>query len=215
MFNVTNENFRRYFKMLKVEELSNTLERCANNINNKASKRVEHIVQEALMTSLGGKASKEVPLKEIGAEQAWGGVNGRLDVLHEGHGIEIKVVQFPRIKAVASNALYDIGQISSDYWRLRSATGLKSSELVILLQGPLVGFFTKEIQVLREFHNRMFVDFETSTQFGELSKQVNAFRECQKAAIIEMGFDKPFNRANGKKIVTHKGLALLSIPVKI
>ena len=68
------------------------------------------------------------------------------------------MVRVPRIGAVPSNALYDIGQISSDYWRIQNAKLLNGGELCILIYGALIAELCKPSEVLREFQNRMFVD---------------------------------------------------------
>ena len=200
--------------MLNKKKLQATLSNCSDSIRALESARgAESLVQESLLKILGESSKKEIPLEIVGAEQAWGGFRGRLDVLNKNHGIEVKVIQFPRLASVASNALYDIGQISSDYWRLKHAKNLDSGELVILLMGDLIDAFTKPSEILREFHNRMFVDYETALNFGELKKPREKHRNRQIKAIAEMGFNRPYAQPNGRKVVKINGLALVSIPV--
>ncbi len=204
--------------MLNKKELQDTLSDCVDSILSLESpKGAESLVQESLLKILGESSEKEIPLEKIGAEQVWGGFSGRIDVLNKKHGIEAKVIQFPSLGSVTSKALYDIGQISTDYWRLKNAKHLDSGELIILLMGNLVSTFTKPSEILREFHNRMFVDYETALKFGELSdKPREKYRKRQMKAISEMGFNQPYNtKANGKKIVVKNGLALVLIPVEM
>jgi len=204
--------------MLTKIQLEDTLNESAATINALTGQQgAERIVQESLATLLGNESELEVPLQQIGARQISDSDSGRLDLLYNNHGIELKVIQMPRIKNTASNALYDIGQISGDYWRLQNADNLASGELVILLTGILVQAYDRPVELLREFHNRMFVDFNTSMLYGELFEEsVRVSRSRQISAIYQMGFDKPYSNALGKKLVLHDkhdNLALLSIPV--
>src|SRR3989339_267186 len=84
----------------------------------------EAVIQKHLASAIGNHVKREVPLSEIGACQAWDDENGRIDILNNDYGIELKVVRIPRIGAVPSKALYDIGQLSSDYWRIQNAKKL-------------------------------------------------------------------------------------------
>jgi len=201
--------------MLTKKQLKDTLKESAGLINAlTGQKGVEPIVQKCLAKLLGNESKLEVPLVKIGAKTAWDSDSGRLDLLHNKHGIELKVIQIPRVKTTASNALYDIGQISSDYWRLQNAQELNSGELVILLIGVLIKAYESPGQVLREFHNRMFVDFSTSMFHGELAEESTLTnRSRQIGSIYQMGFDKPYSNPLGKKLVLHDGLGLVSIPV--
>lgn len=175
----------------------------------------EDVVQKNLTAVIGNLAKREVPLSQIGASQAWGDQKGRLDILYSDYGIELKVIRIPRIGAVPSNALYDIGQLSSDYWRIQNAKQLKGGELCILLYGCLVSELSKPSAILREFHNRMFLDFYTSLKYGELKNQSKSEqRSKQIAAIKEMDFHAPYLQKAGKKIVVDDEFALIIIPVK-
>jgi len=194
------------------EALSNTKKEL-RNLN--SPNGFEAVIQKHLAAALGNLAKREVPLSKIGACQAWGDKKGRLDILYSDYGIELKVIQIPRIGAVPSNALYDVGQLSSDYWRIQNANKLKGGELCILLYGPLVSELRKPPAILREFHNRMFVDFSTSLQYGELNHQSKSEqRKKQIDAIKEIGFHRPYNKKAGKKIVVDDEYALIVIPVK-
>lgn len=174
----------------------------------------ESVIQKHLTAAIGTSAEREVPLSIIGASQAWGSENGRLDILFGDYGIELKVVKIPRIGAVASNALYDVGQLSSDYWRVKTAQNLRGGELCILLYGCLVSELSNSTAILREFHNRMFVDFSTSLHFGELKEQITSEqRKKQVTAIKEMGFNEPYNGKKGKRIVVDEEFALIAIPI--
>lgn len=205
--------------MLSLEQLKNTLEACSSEILNilssGQSKGIEKSVQLALLNVLGEEARSEIPLQDIGTEQVWAGTQGRLDVLIGTHGFELKVIRLPRLDAVPSKALYDIGQLSGDYWRIKNAKKLTSGELVVLLHGSLVNDLEKPTAILREFHNRMFVDYKTSLKFGELAEEKNnPNRVRQIDAIRSMGFDKPYCDKGNRKIVTFNGLALVSITVQ-
>ncbi|MCI5127184.1 MAG: hypothetical protein D3907_01510 [Candidatus Electrothrix sp. AUS3] len=174
----------------------------------------EYVVQKHLAAVIGNPAKREVPLSKIGAIQAWGGEKGRLDILYRNYGIELKVVRVPRIGAVPSNALYDIGQLSSDYWRIHNAK-LEGGELCVLLYGCLVTELNKPSAILREFHNRMFLDFYTSLKYGELKTQSKSEQRIRQiGAIKEMGFDTPYLNKAGKKSVVNDEFALIIIPVK-
>lgn len=175
---------------------------------------MEAIIQSTLCSCLGPESRTEVPLTEIGATQVWGDDKGRLDVLHSNHGIEIKVIQLPRSGNTPSTALYDIGQLSGDYWRLQNATELEDRELLLLLSGPIISALKSPRELLREFHNRMFVDFQTSILYGELvTESSETQRARQIGSIYQMGFHLPFNDPLGKIIVILDNYALCTIPV--
>ena len=182
----------------------------------KSQNGLEPIIQKHLTATIGNLAKREVPLSKIGACQVWGDKKGQIDILYRDYGIELKVVRIPRIgaKAVPSNALYDIGQLSSDYWRIKNARQLSGGELCILLCGCLVPELSKPTAIIREFHNRMFVDFTTSLQYGELQYQRKTEQRKKQIAVIkEIGFHEPYFEKAGKKIVVDDEFALIIIPV--
>jgi hypothetical protein len=175
----------------------------------------EKYLQSAVLSHLPATARREVLISELGMEQAWGGNNGKLDVLIGLHGIELKVLLFPRPNSTPSRALYDIGQISSDYSRLATSSKLISSELILLLYGPLVGAIGSPQAVNREFQNRMFVDLETSKRYGELLSETNTVQRLrQLQSITKMGLDIPHGPTSPTRRVFVDGdFALISIPV--
>lgn len=203
--------------MIKSSAYEEALSKTKNDIRKMNSpKGFESVIQKHLVDAIGTFAKTEVSLKRIGACQACGSENGRLDIRLGDYGIELKVVRIPRFGAVASNALYDIGQLSSDYWRIKNAQKLRGGELCILLYGCLIAELSNPTAILREFHNRMFIDFSTSMHFGELLKEQKTSDQRQKQidAIKEMGFHAPYNEKMGKKIVVDEEFALIVIPVK-
>ncbi len=160
----------------------------------KQARGMEGIIQEALAERLPG-AEREVKLSAIGGSQLSGSPVGLVDIVQHGHGIELKVVRLPRLGGTPSTALYDIGQLSSDYWRLSQSEKLESAELVILLYGPLLKEFKSESAIYREFHNRMYVDYMTSLEFGELKTQKHETnRKRQISVIKKMGLTRPCSR---------------------
>ncbi|MDK9718533.1 MAG: hypothetical protein OEL57_11605 [Trichlorobacter sp.] len=207
------EKITKGLKMIDLPVYKNALSKISKTFQG------EFIGLEALLHSClsnelpKDKVKHEVKLADIGACQICGDDDGRLDILYNNYGIELKVVKFPRPNAVISKALYDIGQLSSDYWRIKHAKKLEGGELCILLAGCLVAELANPTAILREFHNRMFVDYMTSKSFGELKTQHTKKRENQIRAIEDMGFHEPYNFKKGKKIVFDKDLALVIIPV--
>jgi hypothetical protein len=111
----------------------------------------ERYLHAAVMQNSPASTRAEVPLGELGARQAWEDGTGRVDVVIGTHGIELKVLAFPRVGATPSNALYDVGQLASDYWRLQNAKKLQSGELLLLLHGPLVPALASGTAIYREF----------------------------------------------------------------
>jgi hypothetical protein len=205
--------------MFNNEVYKNALSKAKEELRKRKSPNgFEDVVQEHLTAFIGNPARREVPLLEIEATQAWGDEKGCLDILYGNYGIELKVVRVPRIGAVPSNALYDIGQLSSDYWRIQNAKQLKGGELCVLLYGCLVTELNKPSAILREFHNRMFLDYYTSLKYGELKTQSKSEQRIRQiGAIKEMGFDKPYCTYSckaGKKSVVNDEFALIIIPVK-
>ena len=186
-----------------------------HHLKNSGASGLEAIVQDSILSILSG-AKKEVPLSDIGALTPWDSTGGRIDIVADKHGIEIKVIEFPHVGLTPSNSLYDIGQISSDYWRIKNAEHLDSGELILLLRGPLVSILKKPSKIGREFHNRMFLDFKTSLYHGELSRQKNNIvRQRQISAIKEMGFDFPAGSKINKKVFVEQRYAIISVPVVI
>lgn len=199
------------------------LKKCASELEmHVGAKGLEGIIHKALLAQLADPTKrKEVRLSSVGGQLARSEGDGRVDIVCAEHGIELKAVRLPRHKMSTFYSLYDLGQLASDYWRLRGATGLRSGELVVLLYGPLVADLPNEAAVYREFHNRMYVDFATSRQFGELSPawlaeetdQMQLLRKRQTDAIRQIGFHKPCG-APQYKTVREGNFALVSIDVK-
>jgi len=191
----------------------NALRSCLEELNAcKNPRGMEPIIQRAIARLLNGSRT-EVPLREVGAIGVDDRVLGRLDIVHENHGIELKVVRMPRLESTPSKALYDIGQLTADYWRLSTATKLTSGELLILVYGSLVTELKSGTAICRELHNRLFVDFQTSTHYSELYEQkTQKHRKRQINCAKIMGVDRPCNRPAWKVQVDGK-YALVSVPV--
>ena len=192
--------------------LKNALENCTDELSKSRVSGMERIIRDSVKRELPG-AITEVPLTQIGAKRLWPGTRGRVDILSDTHAVELKVIRMPRLKATPSNALYDIGQLSADYWTLRNAQSIASAELIVLLYGELISALSSPGAVYREFHNRMFVDFTTSMATGELKKEKNDQRREQIKEIRTMGFDKPCDKI-GRPVVVHGEFALVAIKVR-
>jgi hypothetical protein len=193
--------------------MKHALENCVNKLSKSKPNGMEAIIRDSVKDALPG-AITEVPLRQIGAERLEQERRGRVDILSADHAIELKVIRMPRLKATPSNALYDVGQLSWDYWTLREAKKISSAELVILLYGELISALSRPKAVYREFHNRMFVDFTSSLLDGELKKeQGKDNRVMQIDEIKAMGFDKPCDKVN-RPVVVHGAFALVSIEVR-
>lgn len=193
----------------------------------KGLRGLESIIQENLCKSLKKSfvIEEQKSLTDLGGKNLWENIRTpQIDIFitKHSHALELKVVRMPNKKHAAINQrLYDIGQISSDYWRLKYAEKIKSAELGILLCGPLVWDFDGPKHVLREFHNRMFLDYMVSNMWGELKTELtpssNKYkqRKCQVEAIKEMGFSKPFyDLPENWMIFTNDRFAYVSIPVE-
>lgn len=201
------------FTIMKPSQYNAALSTSISALRDSPPQGMERIIQIAIARQIP-EARLEVPLKEVGIKQAWGEENGRVDIVTGMHGIELKVVRMPRLRATPSTALYDIGQLSSDYWRLSAAKRLMSGELIVLLYGALVRELRSKNAIYREFHNRMYVDYITSVSFGELKSQSSELRrKRQVAAIKAMGFDKPCAHRQ-HKVFTSDEFAMVSIDVR-
>jgi len=110
-------------------------------------------------------------------------------------GIEAKVCSLPRLVMQSPNqSLYDIGQISKDHWQLQS-TKLNDAYCVVAVHGPFVDENNKG-QILRRFHNQLFVDFTNSMERGELKNEKGEMsRKLQIESCQELGFHLPFEKA--------------------
>ena len=198
------------------------LQRCEPKLRGRnGSAGTENIVRDALAAALKGSAT-EVSLASVGGTPPDSAARARIDIVDDAHGIELKVIRLPRVKDCSpSRCLYDLGQLANDYLKLASARNLASGELVVLLHGPLVAEYDRT-SLLREFHNRMFVDYTTARQLGELRPEVIAqepvwkqrMRKLQLRVIRRLGLDAPFGVTAGFANVVKKGdLALVGIPV--
>jgi hypothetical protein len=77
--------------------------------------------------------------------------------------LEYKAVRLPRQHSDnVSGALYDIGQLASDYLRLNRARKLKFGYVIAFVYGPLVLDAQSPSKLYRTFHNQMFVDFSVA-----------------------------------------------------
>lgn len=210
--------FQRHTYLTAIKNAGKEIERI---LRSGSLRGVEEIIRDKFFDALQvpeERKQKEVPLELVNSAQLWGGSHGRIDIIVERHGIELKVVRLPRQKSGASQSLYDLGQLSSDYARLDRAKKLKSGELLILLYGPLVKDISGNVTLIREFHNRLFVDFCTSLKFGELKKPYDKkWRKEQIKYIKKMHLDQPFNsKSTSMKIYrteSDSSLALVSIPI--
>ena len=209
--------------MKLIDEYMAALENCESNLIERSKERrfsgMEGVYHTALMEVLENnekfnRICSEVPLEEID-----GTGHGFVDIVIERensdvHAIELKVVQLPREGHLGPNgALYDIGQITSDFLRLKGANKLTSFDCVIVLHGVLLCLYNTRKKLLREFHNRMFVDFKTSETYGELKSQKNVpFRKKQKRLIQQLGLDQPFTPPTGSMCARTSGkLGLIAI----
>ncbi|HBU06766.1 MAG TPA: hypothetical protein DEB09_01655 [Candidatus Magasanikbacteria bacterium] len=214
-------------KKIYTEALSLSIRKLSKIIKSGHLRGLESIIQENLCTTLNKynyNVVREKPLSELGGKNLWDNSgNPRIDiVLDNNHAIELKVIRLPNKDHTSPNQrLYDIGQISSDYWRLKQAKAVTKAELGILLCGPLVMDLQTPTSIVREFHNRMFLDFTISKKYGELHKELKEpsssmyeQRKLQLIAIKEMGFDKPFIKLpNEWFVVVKEGFAYVSIPI--
>lgn len=181
----------------------------------------ERVIRDAIASVLPGARTEELLSKYSGIAPD-GATKARVDIVVDGHGVELKVVRMPRVNRNSPNgSLYDLGQIANDYLKLASAKNLESGELIILVYGPLIEDIGEK-SLYRELHNRMFTDYSTSRMYGEL--QPDAIAECdedwkrnmrklQLRAIRKIGFDKPCDEPKRCMVVQHGALALVSIPV--
>jgi hypothetical protein len=90
---------------------------------------------------------------------------GRLDCYlpEKGTAFEYKAVRLPRRHSDnVGGALYDIGQLASDYLRLNRAGKLKFGYVIAFVYGPLVLDAQSPGKLYRAFHNQMFVDFSVA-----------------------------------------------------
>ncbi|MCY4231589.1 MAG: hypothetical protein OXF26_12105 [Alphaproteobacteria bacterium] len=215
--------------MKLISQYKSALQVCENKLIEMSTERqyrgMEKVYQEALVEVLEKnrrKVRREVLLDKICGQVVDDRSRGYVDIVVEDknsnvHGIEIKLVQLPRedkYKLGPSQSLYDIGQITGDFLRLEGARRLTSFDCVIVLHGALLSVYGTSRSLLREFHNRMFVDFETSKIAGELKTQKNLpLRMEQERLIKQLGLDQPFTPSTkSMHAQTVKNLGLITIP---
>ena len=168
---------------------------------------LEAIMQDSLCSELvdyGYRFSEQALLEAYGGRNLWeNSGRPRVDILIDTgklHAIELKVIQLPEYKhSSPKQRLWNLGQITSDYWRIKSAKNINTGELGILVVGELVGVAKTPKRVLAEFHNAMYLDFVVSSSWGELRDELDPKsglyrqRKMQFRALKEMGFSQPFS----------------------
>jgi hypothetical protein len=216
-------------KYTYTKALNNSVDELDRIYNRDQMRGLEDIIHKNLshiLTENGYAIINEMKLTELGGKNFWqDDGQPRVDIVIENngyYGIELKVIRMPsKYHESNSQRLWDIGQISSDYWRIKNAKKIKSGELGILLCGPLVKDLESPLYIAREFHNRMFLDFMISKAWGELTNKTmkkNGMlvqRKAQIEVMKEMGFDVPFCKLNPEwSVSVVKGYAYISIPIK-
>ena len=212
-----------------ISEYKTALQNCESDLIKMSKERqyrgMEKAYHAALMEVLENnlkfnRVRREVPLEDIGGRVVDDRSCGRVDIIIEGknynvHAIELKIVQLPREKNLSPNQiLYDIGQITGDFLRLNGAKKLTSFDCVIVLHGVLLSVYGTPKSLLREFHNRMFVDFKTSELDGELkTEKSHPLRKKQKWLIKQLSLDEPFTPSTKSMHARTVGkLGLITIP---
>ena len=211
-----------------ISEYKSALQICESDLLKKSKERqyrgMEKVYHMALIEVLENNPKfieirHEAPLEEIGGRIVDDTSRGRVDIVIEGknsnvHAIELKVVQLPREKNLSPmQSLYDIGQITRDFLRLKQAKKLTSFDCVIVLHGGLLSVYETPKALLREFHNRMFVDFKTSEMAGELkTEKSHPLRKKQRRLIKQLSLDQPFTQSTkSMRALTSKNLGLITI----
>ena len=214
--------------MKLISEYKSALQFCESDLikmsNERQYRGMEDVNHTALIEVLENnrkfnRVMREVPLEDIDGRVVDDRSRGRVDIVIEGtnsnvHAIELKVVQLPREKNLRPmRSLYDIGQITGDFLRLKGAKTLTSFDCVICLHGGLLSVYGTSKALLREFHNRMFVDFKTSEIAGQLkTERSHPLRKKQYRLIKQLGLDQPFTQSTGlMRAVTSEKLGLITI----
>ena len=210
-----------------VTEYRSALQMCESELIKMTKKQqyrgMEAVYGNTLMQVLRENPKFEIkpeePIKKFGGQAVGGRSRGRVDIVIEDknsnvHAIEIKIVQLPREKNLGPRqCLYDIGQITRDFVKLNEAKEVISFDCIIVLHGAFVSERSTSKALLREFHNRMFVDFKTSEVAGELkAEQKDPFRKKQKRLIKQLGLDQPFTQSTDSvRALTSERLGLITI----
>ena len=84
-------------------------------------------------------------------------------------------------------ALYDIGQLASDYLRLNRAGNLDYGYVIAFVYGPLVLDAQTVGRLYRTFYNQLFVDFSVA----KYNKQEDLTR-YRRAACRKLAWDKAY-----------------------
>ena len=189
---------------------------------------LEATIQEGLCRELdraGISLEQQVSLHDLGGKNLWeySGVP-RVDIVvgeTEKHAIELKVIELPNFAHAAPlQRLWHIGQLSSDYWRIKKATSIGTGELGVLALGSMVAAARTPDRTLRQFHDAMYLDYTVSLLYGELKNELRpsspmyAQRRDQQKAIREMGLDIPFVEKQAKWMVAaFREFAYIKIPI--
>jgi hypothetical protein len=134
-----------------------------------------------------------VGAKSVWDESAAGHIDCLLRIKQTRIGIEHKVIRLPRKRSIhPSGSLYDLGQITADYIRLRDAAGLSGGFCLLIVHGPLVRDSQSSMAVHRHLHNMLFIDYCVSAHSGELADKAVSYRRRQVEAIFELGINQPY-----------------------
>jgi hypothetical protein len=127
-----------------------------------------------------------------------------------GTALEYKAVRLPRnYSDSVGGALYDMGQLTSDFLRLARAKRLEFGYVIAFLYGPLVRDTGSPGKLYRAFHNQMFVDFSVSND-----QKDQAFTPDRRWACRRLGWNSARGGSkvpDGVKAIQHGSLGAVCI----
>lgn len=140
---------------------------------------IENKFEAAFKAQVGAKGKKQPKCEEIGTKNYFPGRHdGSVDlVLSRKNRIltafEFKAVRMPRKKA---NCFFDVGQLTADYLRMANATAPEHAWVIAFVYGPLVDDASSDGDLLRRFHNQMYVDTMSAIADGHFDDDRDTLR---------------------------------------
>lgn len=158
---------------------------------------IESVFEQVFLRQVGVKINKRRTCGDIGSYNYMKeSERGFVDLVLPQEGVpvsafEFKAVRMPRKK----DCCFDVSQLASDYLRLANAAKVEWGWVVAFVYGPMVDDATSASDLVRRFHNQMFVDYTLSVATGDFGDD---WGSKQIVACKNLGWDSPMDRAKNE-----------------
>lgn len=201
------------------------LDKLRNRINDKIEKPFQKLLFKEFNKCYPKSVRREVSLNELkGKSQDFTRPSGYVDfVIHRNTGIEVKVILLPKHPSRSANAIYDLGQITMDMMRLKSAKEIRTKYLIWVLRGVELRSYDTPLRLKRHLHNRLFVDYidnvKKNGKFNRSTAQSTELKVEGRRQAIEakkLGLDTTFSKRaplNSANVVFSNSFAAIVLEI--